>query len=73
MVLNGQFYSFIDLRMRPDGFINTPPTANVVSPQYVVVNKTAKISISVSDFNVGDDVRCRWSKYTPGYRRQKTI
>ena len=69
--LEWSILSFIDLRMRPDGFINTPPTANVVSPQYVVVNKTAKISISVSDANVGDDVRCRWSKYTPGYRRRK--
>jgi hypothetical protein len=66
--LEWSILTFIDLRMRPDGFINTPTTANVVSPQYVVVNKTAKISISVSDANVGDDVRCRWSKYTPGYR-----
>jgi hypothetical protein len=63
--------SFIDLRMRPDGIINTPPTANVVSPQYVFVNTTAEIPISVSDANAGDDVRCRWSTYTPGYRRRK--
>ena len=40
--LQWSIVSFIDLRMRPDGFINTPPTASVVSPQYVVVNKTTK-------------------------------
>jgi hypothetical protein len=62
---------FIDLRMRSDGFINTPPTASVVSPQYVIVNQTTQIQIHVSDVNTGDDVRCRWSTYTPGYRRRK--
>ena len=69
--LQWSIVSFIDLRLRPDGSINTPPTASVVSPQYVFVNQTANIPISVSDANVGDDVRCRWSKYTPGYRRRK--
>jgi hypothetical protein len=62
---------YIDLRMRPDGIINTPPVANVVSPQYAVVNRTTEITIPVSDVNDGDDVRCRWSTYTPGYRRRK--
>jgi hypothetical protein len=62
---------YIDLRMRPDGIINTPPVANVVSPQYAVVNQTTEITIPVSDVNDGDDVRCRWSTYTPGYRRRK--
>jgi hypothetical protein len=61
----------IDLRMRPDGFINTPPVASVVSPQYAVVNQITQITIPVSDVNAGDDVRCRWSVYTPGYRRRK--
>jgi len=61
----------IDLRMRPDGFINTPPVASVVSPQYAIVNQTTQITIPVSDANAGDDVRCRWSVYTPGYRRRK--
>ncbi|CAF3567506.1 unnamed protein product [Rotaria sp. Silwood1] len=51
--------SFIDLRMRPDGFINTPPVASVVSPQYAIVNKTLQIQIPVSDSNQGDDIRCR--------------
>jgi hypothetical protein len=63
--------SLIDLRMRPDGFINTPPVANVVSPQYAMVNQTTQIQIPVSDANPGDDVRCRWSTYTPGYRRRR--
>jgi hypothetical protein len=61
----------IDLRIRPDGFINTPPVASVVSPQYAIVNRTTQITIPVSDANAGDDVRCRWSVYTPGYRRRK--
>jgi hypothetical protein len=53
--------SFIDLQLRPDGFINTPPTASVFSPQYVIVNRATQIPIIVSDVNKGDDVRCRWS------------
>jgi hypothetical protein len=69
--LEWSIISFIDLRLRPDGFINTPPIASVVSPQYVIVNTTTQIQISVSDVDAGDEVRCRWSKYTPGYRRRK--
>jgi hypothetical protein len=61
----------IDLRLRPDGIINTPPVASVISPQYAVVNRTTQIKIPVSDANAGDDVRCRWSVYTPGSRRRK--
>lgn len=53
--------SFIDLRMRPDGFINTPPVTNIISPQFVIVNKTTKIEIPISDVNTGDDLRCRWA------------
>jgi hypothetical protein len=63
--------SFIDLRMRDDGFIDTPPVANVISPQYAIVNRTTQIEIPVSDVNAGDDVRCRWSTYTPGVKRRK--
>ncbi len=69
--LQWSIVTFIDLRMRPDGFINTPPVASVVSPQYAIVNRTVQINIPVSDANAGDDVRCRWSTYTPGYRRRK--
>lgn len=61
----------VDLGRRPDGSINTPPEARIVSPQYVIVNQTTKINIRVSDVNVGDDVRCRWSTYTNGYRRRR--
>ena len=61
----------IDLRQRPDGFINTPPVSNVISPQYAIVNRTTQIRIPVSDANSGDIVRCRWSVYTPGYRKRK--
>ncbi len=53
--------SLIDLIRRPDGLINTPPTAHVTSPQYVIVNMSTTIPIPVSDVNTGDDIRCRWS------------
>jgi len=52
--------TLIDLRFRPDGIINTLPTARVVSLQYAIVNRTTTITIPVSDVNSGDDVRCRW-------------
>ncbi|CAF3179991.1 unnamed protein product [Rotaria sp. Silwood2] len=69
--LEWSIVTYIDLRKRPDGFINTPPVASIVSPQYAIVNRTIQINIPVSDVNVGDDVRCRWSTYTLGYRRRK--
>lgn len=68
--LDWSILTSIDLRPRTDGFINTPPVATVVSPQYVVFNESAQIKIPVSDAN-GDDVRCRWSAYQPGYRRRR--
>ena len=69
--LEWSIVTFIDLRMRPDGFINTPPVATVISPQYAFVNQTLQIQIPVSDANVGDDVRCRWAEYTDGFRKKK--
>jgi len=63
--------TLIDLRFRPDGILNTPPTASVVSPQYAIVNKATQITIPVSDVNSGDIVRCRWSTITAGYRRRR--
>jgi hypothetical protein len=54
--------SLINLQLRPDGFINTPPVGRVVSPQYVIVNTTTQIPIVTSDVNTGDDLRCRWSQ-----------
>ena len=69
--LQWSIVTYIDLRKRPDGFINTPPVASVVSPVYAFVNETIQIKIPVSDVNVGDDVRCRWSTYTPGNRRRR--
>ncbi|CAF4335972.1 unnamed protein product [Rotaria sp. Silwood2] len=69
--LDWSIVTYIDLRKRPDGFINTPPAAKFVSPQYAIVNKTIQINTLVSDANAGDDVRCRWSTYTTGYRRRK--
>ncbi|CAF0883750.1 unnamed protein product [Rotaria sordida] len=69
--LDWSIITYIDLRKRPDGFINTSPVAKFVSPQYAIVNKTIQINIPVSDVNAGDDVRCRWSTYTSGYRRRR--
>ena len=71
--LQWSLVTYIDLRLRPDGFINTPPVASVVSPQYAIVNRTTQIAIPVSDVNSGDDVRCRWSVYTPGSRRRRRL
>ena len=62
--------SLIDLIRRPDGLINTPPTSQITSPQYVIVNRTTTINIPVSDVNAGDDLRCRWSA-DPRYSRRK--
>ena len=70
--LSWSIVSLINLIKRDDGIINTPPVASVVSPQYVIVNTTTNIKIPVSDVN-GDDVRCRWSVYRPGYRRRREI
>ena len=69
--LQWSIVTFIDLRKRADGFINTPPVAVVSSPQYAFVNQTINITIPVSDDNLGDDVRCRWSRFISGYRRRR--
>ena len=69
--LEWSIVTFVDLRKRPDGFINTPPVARIASPQYAFVNQTIQIKIPVSDANAGDDIRCRWAKYTNGYRRRR--
>ena len=69
--LEWSIVTMIDLHRRPDGSINTSPESNVVSPQYVIVNRTIQIPIPVSDANPGDDIRCRWSIYTSGYRRRR--
>ena len=71
--LDWSIFSSIDLRRRPDGFINTPPVASVLSPQYVRVNQTTQIRIPFSDVNRGDDIRCRWSIYDQGYRKRRSF
>ena len=50
----------IDIRRRPDGLINTPPIANLMSPTGIPYNISTLISIPTADVN-GDNVRCRWS------------
>ncbi|CAM4873029.1 unnamed protein product [Rotaria socialis] len=69
--LEWSIVTFIDIRQRPDGFINSAPVPQFISPQYAIVNRTTKITIPVSDPNDGDDIRCRWAVYTSGYRRRK--
>lgn len=69
--LEWSIITYINLRKRPDGFINTPPIVTVISPQYVIVNQTTQINIPVSDINLGDSVRCRWATYTSGNRRRR--
>ncbi|CAF1255393.1 unnamed protein product [Didymodactylos carnosus] len=51
----------IDIRLRPDnGLINTPPTANIISPIKIPVNVQETIQWSTFDAD-GDDIRCRWA------------
>ena len=69
--LSWSITSYINLRRRADGSINTPPVANIVSPQFAIVNRSTQIEIPVSDANPGDHVRCRWSRYIDGYRRRR--
>ncbi len=69
--LEWSIVTMIDLRKRPDGLTNTSPASNVVSPQYVIVNHTTNIPIPVSDANLSDAIRCRWSVFTSGYRRRR--
>ena len=52
----------INLQRHSNGHINTPPTARVASPQFVIVNTPVQIPIVIEDINEGDDVRCRWSQ-----------
>ncbi|CAF4589430.1 unnamed protein product [Rotaria socialis] len=59
--LEWSIVTFIDIRQRPDGFINSAPVPQFISPQYAIVNRTTKITIPVSDPNDGDDIRCRWA------------
>ncbi|CAF1181542.1 unnamed protein product [Rotaria sordida] len=59
--------SLINLQRRPDGLINTPPVSQVASPQYVIFNRTATIKIPVTDVDVGDNIRCRWSSKNSAY------
>ncbi|CAF1251607.1 unnamed protein product [Didymodactylos carnosus] len=50
----------IDLRLRPDGFINTPPIATVSPPVFISNIGAQYIYVGISDVD-NDNVRCRWS------------
>ena len=51
----------IDLTVRPDGKINTPPMGNVLPITLRQMNRTYYQTIVVADIDVGDTVRCRWA------------
>ncbi|CAF1276497.1 unnamed protein product [Adineta ricciae] len=53
----------LNLTMRTDGFINTPPVATVISPVKVPINTITNIKIPIIDAD-GDYLRCRWGKNT---------
>ena len=61
----------IDLRIRSDAFINTPPKAEIISPQYTFVNQTSEIRIHTTDDNRSDVIRCRWAIDTLASGRRK--
>ena len=63
---NWSIVTYINLRRRLDGIINTPPASTIQSPQYVLPNRTTQIRIPVYDVNLGDEVRCRWAR-NPGF------
>ncbi|CAF2840099.1 unnamed protein product [Rotaria sp. Silwood2] len=56
----------LDLTLRPDGFINTPPVATIISPIQVPVNTLTNISIPVIDAD-NDYTSCRWAQKTAGF------
>ncbi|CAF1393147.1 unnamed protein product [Adineta ricciae] len=55
--------SCLDLTVRSNGFINTPPVATVISPVKVPINTTTDIKIPIIDADA-DYLRCRWSANT---------
>ncbi|CAF3561829.1 unnamed protein product [Adineta steineri] len=50
----------VDLTLRSDGFINTPPVATVISPIRVPTNTLTNIFIPVTDAD-NDTLLCRWA------------
>ncbi|CAF0982712.1 unnamed protein product [Rotaria sordida] len=53
----------VDLTIRSDGFINTPPVATIISPIQVPVNTLTNIEIPVIDAD-NDYLKCRWAQDT---------
>ncbi|CAF3521194.1 unnamed protein product [Rotaria sp. Silwood1] len=53
----------LDLSIRLDGIINTPPVATIISPIHVPVNTKTNIKIPVIDAD-NDVIRCRWAQNT---------
>ncbi|CAF1577021.1 unnamed protein product, partial [Didymodactylos carnosus] len=51
----------IDLNLRPDGYYNTAPVANMMSPLNIQNNVKKTITIPASDANTGDTLKCRWA------------
>ncbi|CAF0967799.1 unnamed protein product [Rotaria sordida] len=53
----------LDLSIRLDGLINTPPVTNIISPINLLVDTETNIKIPVIDAN-NDVIRCRWAQNT---------
>ncbi|CAF3785454.1 unnamed protein product [Rotaria sp. Silwood1] len=53
----------LDLTVRSDGFINTPPVATVLSPIQVSIDTLTNITIPVIDAD-NDYTSCRWAQKT---------
>ncbi|CAF4705999.1 unnamed protein product [Rotaria sp. Silwood1] len=53
----------LDLSIRLDSIINTPPVATIISPIHVPVNTKTNIKIPVIDAD-NDVIRCRWAQNT---------
>ncbi|UJR07174.1 hypothetical protein I4U23_011462 [Adineta vaga] len=53
----------VDLTIRPEGFINTPPVATIISPMQVPINTLTDIQIPIIDAD-NDYLLCRWAKNT---------
>ncbi|CAF1125751.1 unnamed protein product [Rotaria sp. Silwood1] len=53
----------LDLSIRLDSIINTPPVATIISPIHVPVNTQTNIKLPVIDAD-NDVIRCRWAQNT---------
>ncbi|CAF1525954.1 unnamed protein product [Adineta ricciae] len=53
----------VNLTVRPNGMINTPPVVTIISPIRVAINSSIRITIPTIDAD-NDFTRCRWANKT---------